>query len=151
MVSYLKAAAMTFVALFAVVLSLNLTTARAEDKKGCELCAESKLVLESIRCEKCKADKQCDKCAAHVKEAEEKLACKADKDGKACADCETALKANKCKFCAAKMYIISHTYCCANCEKAGNEKAAKCVHCTEARAPIEKLECKEKDCPNKKK
>lgn len=150
MVSYLKAAAITFVALFALVLSLNVKTARAEDKKGCELCAEVKVVLGSLRCEKCKPDKQCEKCEAHVKEMTEKLACKGCKD-KACADCETALKANKCKFCAAKHYVVTHIFCCEKCEKAGNEKAEKCDHCKEARAMVEKLECKEKDCPNKKK
>lgn len=151
MVGYLKAAALTIVGLFAVILSLNLTTARADDtKKGCDFCAEVKVVLESARCEKCKADKQCDVCAAASKKVMDGLACKADKDGKECADCAKAAAANKCKFCAAKMYIISQTFCCANCKKNGEEKAEKCSHCKDARAPFEKIVCKEKDCPNKK-
>jgi hypothetical protein len=132
------------------VLSLNTSVAQDKKKPVCELCAQVNVVLESARCEKCKPDKQCEKCAAHVKDLEKKFACASCKE-KQCDDCKKGWDANKCHFCAAKLWIISHVYCCANCEKAGNEKAAACKKCVEQRAFYEKIECKEKDCPNKKK
>src|SRR5207302_849567 len=110
MVSSLKAGLVTIVALFALVLAF--TNVRAEDKKTCDLCDEEKVVLSSLRCEKCTADKQCDVCAKKVADISTKLNCKDDKDGKACAACTKALKANKCKFCAAREALLLQTYCC---------------------------------------
>jgi hypothetical protein len=148
MVQSLKVGVVALVALFALMFSFEV---RAQEKKTskCELCSEVKVVLESCRCDKCKPDKQCEKCVELTKKAEEKYACGHCSE-KQCDDCAAAMKADKCKFCAAKKYIISHTYCCKNCEKAGNEKAEKCTKCQDQRAMFVKVECKEKDCPNKK-
>jgi hypothetical protein len=148
-IGYLKAGLVTAVALFAILFTFN--TVRADDKKTCVLCDEVKVVLESARCDKCQADKQCEVCAKHVKDMEKKYACSADKDGKSCEVCEKAIAANKCKFCAAKIFIVQHTFCCAKCEKAGEEKAEKCKPCLEARKPIDAIKCPDKNCPNAKK
>lgn len=129
MLGRFKLVLLAAIAVCGLFFAMNAKTVRADDKKKCDTCAEVKSVLESMRCDGCKGkDKACGECEKHIKSAEEKMACHACAKGP-CADCEKAMKDAKCKPCAAKAFILAHTFCCAKCEKAGAEKAAACDNC----------------------
>lgn len=107
---------------------------KADDKKKCETCETVKTVLESARCEGCKAaEKPCAECAKHVAALEAKLACKGCEKGAACESCAKALEGAKCKFCAAKKLILGHVYCGEACEKAGKA----CPKCEDERKKVD--------------
>jgi hypothetical protein len=132
MAARIKLALVALVAAFGLMLVVT-AKATADDKK-CDSCVTVKKVIESMRCEKCKGqDKACDKCLKDQKALEDKFSkCCKDKE---CDVCKT-IEAAKCHECAAKKAIIEHTFCCAKCEKAGNEKAADCKYCQDQRTAL---------------
>lgn len=149
MLSRMKLVLLASVAVFAVVFAFS--AARADDKKKdkCEGCAQVKTVVEGMRCDGCKGkDKACDKCVPHIKKLAERVLCKGCKDEK-CEACVKLLKDAKCKFCAAKAFVLAHQFCREQCEKAGFEKSQACAHCKKARdevaAHLPKCDTCEKD------
>lgn len=145
MISKIQVALLAIVAAFAIGFSIA-PKAKADDKKGCEVCSTVKDVCKAMaHCAKCeKPNAKCDYCAKAEKECEAKYACKECKGDKTCDACKKALEAAKGdKVAAAKHLMIAHTFCCKSCEKAGEAKAESCKKCQEAREKIEKAEVKQ--------
>jgi hypothetical protein len=144
MVVRLQVALIALVAAFGLMFSVA-TQTRADDKKdakGCEVCATVKDVCKAMtKCAGCpKPNASCEHCGKAATGAAGKYNCKDCKD-KSCDHCKKLLEDNKGdKVAAAKKLMMSKSFCCSRCEKAGEEKAAACKKCVEGREKIEKAE-----------
>lgn len=144
MVARIQVALLAVIAAFALTFSVA-TKASADDKKGCEVCAAVGDVNKTIvKCAGCaKPTAGCDHCAKAAAADANRYKCKDCVKDKTCDHCKKFLDDCKGdKVAAAKKLMESKTFCCKNCEKAGEEKAAKCQKCVDARKKIEDAEVK---------
>jgi hypothetical protein len=148
MVARFQVALIALVAAFGLMFAVA-TSAKADDKKkdakGCEVCATVKDVCKATtHCAGCaKPNEKCEHCDKAAGAEVGKYVCKDCKADKACDHCKKLLEdAKGDKVVAAKKLMESKTFCCKGCEKAGEEKAAKCQKCLDARKKIEDAEVK---------